>query len=67
MVYRFDERQDALSIAKQLGINSGGRFTALPLYIAQYDSLAWRRNVGVAGNAYPIMEVSKIIYPGRDR
>ncbi len=67
MVYRFDEQRETRSIAKQLGVASGGKFTCAPIYEARYDSLAWRRNVQVAGNAYPVMIVSKILYPGGGR
>ena len=38
-------------------------FTTHPLYEARYDSLEWRRNVLVVGNAYPVLIVSKIVYP----
>ena len=60
MIYLFDEGDTNESLGKRLGIHTKNYFALTPLYESRFDTLAWRKNVQLTGNAYPVLRIHEI-------
>lgn len=60
MIYLFDEGDTNESLGKRLGIHTKNYLALTPLYESRFDTLAWRKNVQLTGNAYPVLRIFEI-------